>query len=63
MSFDDGFEVRDVFLDISKAYFLILSNIKFFHEIIAFNLERNDISGKLHSVLSDFLKDRKQRVT
>ena len=56
-SFDDGFEVRGVFLDISKAF------DKVWHEGIIFKLEQNGISSKLLSVLSDFLKDRKQGVT
>ena len=55
--FDDGFEVRGVFLDISKAF------DKVWHEGIIWKLKQNGISGKLLSVLSDFLKDRKQRVT
>ena len=55
-SFDDGFEVRGVFLDISKAF------DKVWHKGIIFKLKQNGISGKLLSVLSDFLKDRKQRV-
>ena len=54
--FDDGFEVRGVFLDISKAF------DKVWHKGIIFKLKQNGISGKLFSVLSDFLKDRKQRV-
>ena len=53
MSFDDGFEVRGVFLDISKAF------DKVWHKGIIFKLKRNGISGKLLNVLSDFLKDRK----
>ena len=32
------------------------------HKGIIFKLKQNGISGKLLSVLSDFLKDRKQRV-
>ena len=48
-SFDDGFEVRCV---ISKVW----------HKSVIFKLKQNGISGKLFSVLSDFLKDRKQRV-
>ena len=55
-SFDDGFEVRGVFLDISKAF------DKVWHKGIIFKLQQNGISGKLLCVLSDFLKDRKQRV-
>ena len=45
-----------VFLDISKAF------DKVWHEGIIFKLKKNGISGKLLSVLSDFLKDRKQIV-
>ena len=56
-SFDNGFKVRGVFLDITKALY------KVWHEGIIFKLKQNDIYGKLLSVLSDFLKDRKQRVT
>ena len=56
MSFDDGFEVRGAFLDISKAFDTV------WHKGIIFNLKQNSIFGKLFSELSDFLKDRKQRV-
>ena len=52
--FDDDFEVRGVFLDVSKAF------DKVWHKAIIFKLKQNGISGKLLSVLSDFLKDRKQ---
>ena len=45
-----------VFLDISKAF------DKVWHNGIIFKLEQNGISGKLVSVLSDFLKARKQGV-
>ena len=55
-SFDDGFEVWADFLDISKAF------DKVWHKGIIFKLKQNGISSKLLSVLSDFLKDRKQRV-
>ena len=55
-SCDDGFEERGVFLDISKAF------DKVWHKDIIFKLKQNAISGKLLSVLSDFLKDRKQRI-
>ena len=50
------FEVRGIFLDISKAF------DKVWHKGIIFKLQQNGISGKLLRVLSDFLKDRKQRV-
>ena len=48
--------MRGIFLDISKAF------DKVWHKGIIFKLKQNGISGKLLSVLSDFLKDRKQRV-
>ena len=54
--FDDGFEVSGVFLDISKAF------DEDWHKGIIFKLKQNGISGKLLSVLSDFLKYRKRRV-
>ena len=56
-SFDDRIEVRGVFLDILKAF------DKVWHNGIIFKLKQNGISGKLLSVSSDFLKDKKQRVT
>ena len=46
-----------VFLDISKAFG------KVWHKGIFFKLKQNGIGGKLLSVLSDFLINRKQRVT
>ena len=55
-SFDDGFEVKGVFLDISKAF----DKVK--RKGIIFKLKQNGISCKLFSALPDFLKDRKQRV-
>ena len=48
--------MRGIFLDISKAF------DKVWHKGIIFKLQQNGISGKLLRVLSDFLKDRKQRV-
>ena len=56
-SFDDGFEVRSVFLDISKAF------DKVWHEGIIFKLKQNGISDDLLNILSDFLKNRKHRAT
>ena len=56
-SFDDGFEVRSVFLDISKAF------DKVWHEGIIFKLQQNGISDDLLNIFSDFLRNRKQRVT
>ena len=55
-SFDDGFEVRGVFLDISKAF------DKVWHEGLIFKLKQNDISGNLLNLLCDFLRNRKQKV-
>ena len=55
-SVDCGYEVRGVFLDISKSFG------KVWHDGIIFKLEQNDISGKLHKLLHDFLVNRKQRV-
>ena len=56
-SSDDEFEVRSVFLDISKAF------DKVWHESIRFKLKQNGISNDLLNILSDFLQNRKQRVT
>ena len=55
-SFDDGFEVRGVFLDISKAF------DKVWHEGLIFKLKQNSISGNLLNLLCDFLRNKKQRV-
>ena len=56
-SFDVGFEVRSVFLDIYKDF------DKVWHEGIIFKLKQNGISDDLLNILSDFLRNRKQRVT
>ena len=53
-SFGDGFEVRGVFLNISKAFEKVWQ--------VIFKLKQNGICGKLLSVLFDFLKDMNQRV-
>ena len=55
-SFDDGFEVRGVFLDILKAF------AKVWHEGLIFKLKQNGISSNLLNLLCDFLRNRKQRV-
>ena len=55
-SFDEGLEVRSVFLDISKAF------DKVWHKGLLFKLSKNGISGNLLELLSSFLIDRKQRV-
>ena len=55
-SFDAGYEVRGVFLDISKAF------DKVWHIGLIFKLQENGISGNLLNVLKHFLTNRKQRV-
>ena len=55
-SFDGGFDVSSVFLDISKAF------DKLWHDGIIFKLKQNGISGNLSNLLSNFLRNRKQRV-
>ena len=55
-SFDDNYEARGVFLDISKAF------DKVWHEGIIHKLKWNGISGNSSSLLTDFLRNRKRRV-
>ena len=55
-SFDAGYEVRGVFLDISKAF------DKVWHEGLISKLKQNGISDKLLHLIKDFQKNRKQRV-
>ena len=55
-SFDDGFEVRSVFLDISKTFDRV------WHEGIIFKRKQKGISDDLLNI-SDFLRNRKQRIT
>ena len=55
-SFDDGYEVRGVFLDISKAF------DKVWHQGLHYKLRQNGISGKILNILTDFLDNRTQRV-
>ena len=55
-SFDDGLEVRRVFLDISKAF------DKVWHEGFIYKLKQNGIKSNLLDTLTNFLNDRKQRV-
>ena len=54
--FGGRFEVTGFFLDISKMFY------KVSHKEI-FKLKQNGIFDKLFSILFDFLKDKKQRVT
>ena len=55
-SMDEGYEIRGVFLDISKAF------DKVRHEGIVFKLKQNGISGNLLNVFGDFLRNRKRRI-
>ena len=55
-SFDDGLEVRGIFLDISKAF------DKVWHQGLLHKLNQNGISGKLFDIVTDFLNFRKQKV-
>ena len=55
-SFEEGCETRAVFLDISKAF------DKVWHEGLVFKLKQNGINGRLLSLISDFLSNRRQRV-
>ena len=55
-SFDDGYEARGVFLDISKAFH------KVWHDGLIFKLQENGISGNLLKVLKHCLTNKKQRV-
>ena len=55
-SMDEGYEIRGVFLDISKAF------DKVWQEGLVFKLKQNGISGNLLNIFEDFLRNRKQRV-
>ena len=55
-SLDQGYEVRGVFLDISKAF------DKVWHKGLLFKLKQNGINGHLLRILENFLNERKQRV-
>jgi len=52
----ESFEVRAVFLDISKAF------DKVWHEGLIFKLKQNGISGNLLTLFQNYLSNRKQRV-
>ena len=54
-SFEEGFEVRRVFLDIYKT-------LKVWHEGLLLKLNQNGISGNLLKLLRDFFSCRKQQV-
>ena len=48
-SFDDGYEVRGVFLDISKAF------DKVWHNGLIYKLKQNGVNGNLLNLIIDFL--------
>ena len=48
-SFDDGLEVRGIFLYISKAF------DKVWHKVLLHRLKPNGISGKLFDIIINFL--------
>ena len=54
-SFDDGSEVRGIFLDISKAFDEV------WHKGLLYKLNQNGISGKLFDVITNFVNLGKQR--
>ena len=54
-SFDEGFETRGIFLDISKAF------DKVWHKGLIYKLRLYGFSGDLLSLLIDFLTNMKQR--
>ena len=55
-SCDNEFDIRVVFLDISKAF----DNAR--HNGPIYKLKQNGVAGDLQDTLTDFLKERKQRI-
>ena len=55
-SFDCGYEVRGVFLDISKAF------DKVWHNSVMLKLEQNGLPDHLCDILQDVLNNQKQRI-
>ena len=56
-SFDEGYETRSVFLDISKDF------DKISPKCLLHKLKENDISGKILNIEKYFIYQRKKRVT
>ena len=55
-SFDDGLEVRGVFLDISKAF------EKVWHNVFIYKQNQNGVTGDLLNTSTNFLNEIKQKV-
>ena len=55
-AFDIGYEVRGLFLDVSKAF------DKVWYAGLIYKLRQNGICEDLINILNDFLTNRKQRV-
>ena len=55
-SFDNGFEVRGVFLDISKAF------DKVWHKGLIYKLKQNGIVSNLLKTLADFLDSKRKQI-
>ena len=55
-SFDEDFDVRSIFFDISKVF------DELWHNGIIFKMKRNDISDNPLTLLSKILRTRKQRL-
>ena len=55
-SFDEGFDVCSIFLDISNAF------DKVWHDGLILKLKQNDISDNLLNLLSNLLRKRNRRV-
>ena len=55
-SFDDNLEVRDIFLDISKAF------DKVWYKGLIYKLKQTGKSGNILNIIIDFLSFRKQQV-
>ena len=55
-SFDEGFDVRSVFLDISKTF------EKVWYDGLIFKLKQDGIFGNLLNLVSNLLRNRRQRV-
>ena len=55
-TFDEGKELRAVFLDISRAFDRV------WHDGLLFKLSQIGIEGQALNIVKDFLKNREQRV-